>query len=1128
MKKKINVLNTNQYPEEDNENFILDLYEKRELQFNKIPDRDEMKTYPEIKKYRNTKCNTVMKPMEQQAILSNIINPNTPYNGILIMHGTGTGKTCSSILIAEQFKDQIKKYNTKIYVLVPGPNTKENFKKELLFCTGDTYLKNKDILSQMSKQDRIREEKIASHTAQQSYKIISYKTFYKKVLGEKIVEKKLTNDNKIKTTYKKNKDGDIERESVIDKISNMDNSVLIVDEAHNLTNNEYGESLKKIIKASENLRVILLSATPMKNLADDIIDLLNFIRPIDKPIRRDKVFTSTEKNYLMKFKEGGEKYLKKHAKGYISFYRGNLPFLMAKRIDKGVIPEGLLFTYVIKCNMKQFQLESYNIAIKNIDDSLSKISSAASNFVFPGLDKEEKKIIGYSSLDGMNKVLNQLNVNKEVLIKNINKQLFNGKLSKDEMNNFLYENEDKNINGLILNKKFLKYFSIKFYKAFKRIGKLVEGRKGPGTSFVYSNLVKAGGMEIFAEVLKENGYLEYQENYKDYDIKENTLDYRTGKTYKEFKKKGLVNFRPATFILITGAADDSGDDIPEIKQKIIQEVFNSRNNIYGKNLKLVLGTKVMQEGVTLANIREIHILDVHYNLGKVDQVIGRGIRLCKHLDVTNDENKFPKVNVYKYVAAIKGTISTDETLYQKAELKYLLVKKVERILKEVAVDCPLLLNNNKFPEEIRKYKDCVYPTLENVKNKKKKICPALCDFMPCDFKCDEEKLNSKYYINNTYRPLNNDEVDYSTYNKNLAKNEIQNIKEDIKDLFRFKHIYTYNEILDNIKKSLNKHQKELFDEKLLHQSLMQLMPNINDENDFNNVYDIVYDKFNRSGYIIKRENFFIFQPYDQTELAPLYYRSKMDIEYKNNIPIENYIKEKYGKIKDEKIIQDDKDKEIKQPKGYNFDDIMDYYDSRDEFIIVGIIDKNLNKLASDKDDLFKIRPPRPKILDKKRGTDIPTIKGAVCSTSKTKNELINLLKKIPNVSDKEINNVIKTTRENICELIKIKLLYLEKYSTNKDKNKKTYIMIPNNHPRYRFPFNLEDCVQYKIKTMLKLINREIDYKVKKENNGKFNGKTNLPSYKIEFKENNYTKVFKKELEDIGFNLNKNVWTIEIL
>ena len=48
----------------------------------------------------------------------------------------------------------------------------------------------------------------------------------------------------------------------------------------------------KIIQNSTNLKILLLTATPMKNLGDDIIELLNFIRPLDAPIERDKIFNS--------------------------------------------------------------------------------------------------------------------------------------------------------------------------------------------------------------------------------------------------------------------------------------------------------------------------------------------------------------------------------------------------------------------------------------------------------------------------------------------------------------------------------------------------------------------------------------------------------------------------------------------------------------------------------------------------------------------------------------------------------------------------------------------------------------------------------------------------------------------
>jgi superfamily II DNA or RNA helicase len=143
-----------------------------------------MKDYEDVKNYRALNCKKGdIEPKEQQAILPNFINPNTPYKGVILMHGVGSGKTMTAIQVAEGFKEQVKKYNTKIYVLVPGPNTRENFKKELINTTGDTYLKNRESLNQMNKQEIEQEKRTAIYNALQYYKILSYKTFYKKVLS---------------------------------------------------------------------------------------------------------------------------------------------------------------------------------------------------------------------------------------------------------------------------------------------------------------------------------------------------------------------------------------------------------------------------------------------------------------------------------------------------------------------------------------------------------------------------------------------------------------------------------------------------------------------------------------------------------------------------------------------------------------------------------------------------------------------------------------------------------------------------------------------------------------------------------------------------------------------------------
>jgi DNA polymerase III delta prime subunit len=1122
MSKKNKFTKDFSYPEPEDPELLAKIFKKREFYYHRVPQRAIMETYDDVKKYRALNCKQgEIEPREQQAIIPNYISTNTPYKGVILMHGVGSGKTMTAIRVAEQFKDQVKKYNTKIYVLVPGPNTRENFKKELLTTTGETYLKNKEALNQMTKNDIEKEKKNAIYSALQYYKILSYKTFYKKVLGEKIVEKKIVGDSKIKSSYRKNTEGEYEREIVVDRINNMNNAILIVDEAHNISGNEYGEALKKIIKNSENLRVILLTATPMINLADEIVDLLNFIRPLNDQIQRDKIFTS-EKNYAMKIKPGGLEYLKNKAVGYISFYRGSIPFTFAKRVEKGVIPNGMLFTPVIKCFMEPFQYKTYLETTTNVDDTLDRASSAASNFVFPGLSEDKNKLVGYYSTEGMKTVISQIKTDGDklrLLIKKLINDASDNKISDAEKENIIFENEKNNITGLILNLKYIKLFSVKFYNILTRLNKLVIDKKGPATAFVYSNLVKAGGMELFAETLLQNGYLEYQDDTRNYDIKDETIDYKTGLTYSEFKKKKLSDFRPATFILVTGGSDDAGEDIPEIKQKIIQEVFNSPNNTDGKMIKFVLGSRVMNEGVTLKNVKEVHIIDVFFNIPKAEQVIGRAIRMCVHEDVINDDYKYPQVNVYRYVVALsnknKNDLSTDELLYQKAEIKYLTVKEVERALKEVSIDCPLLLHANMFPEELKEYSNCVYPTLENVASGKQ-ICPALCDFKKCNLKCDSHKINEAYWDakKNSYKKLDKNEINYNTFNDDLAKYEISLIKNRIKDLYRFKHVYMYDEIIVEIKKSFIQHQAELFEDYFLDQALEDMMPKT--ENDFNNYKDTIYDKYNRGGYLIQRGKYFIFQPFNENEDAPMYYRQHMEIEQNNQVSLNNYVKQKF-KTQYNKNDLEQKEDLSNNIEGYNFDDTFDYYDERKEYFIVGIIDKNLNKLASTDLDLFKIRPKRAKILDKKRGTGIPTFKGAVCSTSKDKEYLMKLVKKMPN-TENEVMRINKLTRELICLEIKEKLLYLEKYSTTKYDNKMTYIMIPINHPIYKFPYNLEDRIKYYIKNINKLAGKSIDILVKKQKD-----KKNNFMYEMSFLNDKNIKEITEEIQKLGFILKDNKW-----
>ena len=74
--------------------------------------------------------------MGHQKIVRDYINTYTPYRGVLLYHGLGSGKTCSSIAIAEGMKN-----DKKIIVMTPA-SLRRNYYEELKKCGDTMYRKN--------------------------------------------------------------------------------------------------------------------------------------------------------------------------------------------------------------------------------------------------------------------------------------------------------------------------------------------------------------------------------------------------------------------------------------------------------------------------------------------------------------------------------------------------------------------------------------------------------------------------------------------------------------------------------------------------------------------------------------------------------------------------------------------------------------------------------------------------------------------------------------------------------------------------------------------------------------------------------------------------------------------------
>ena len=994
-----------------------------------------------------------------------------------------THNTCVGISVAEGFMPLIEKYKTKIHILVPGPTIKETWKNDIInqACTGNKYYDFQNINN--TEEDKKLSQMKAITKAMNFYKIMGYKSFYKKVLGDKIIDKKVLKNNMIKTEYRKTKVGEYEREFHTSRITELNNTLLIVDEAHNLLGSNIGEALEYIIRHSVNLKILLLTATPMANSAEDIVKLLNFLRPINQPILKDKIFTNTQKVDELEIKQDGLEYLKNMSSGYVSYIRGGDPLTYAKQIDMGNIPSYLLFTKVSSCIMSDFQLQTYNSIInEELIDGLSKKSSDVSNFVYPILNDSHDKIIGVSGKSGIKELLNQLINYEKKLNELICKQIL--KLDKP-INNFIQINSmTKSITGSIYKKEYLQIFSTKFYKALCDIEDTLfinKTNKLSKTGFVYCNMVK-NGIDIFQEVLFQNGYLEFK-NDGIYDVRDDTICYKCNNNYKDHDN--THTFHPAIFLKIIGkVSDDDVDTVNDNNINYIKNVFNDISNMDGKKIKLILGSKVINEGVTLKNVGSVQIIDVHYHFGRVEQVVGRAIRWCVHYDVMSIDNIFPEVKVFKYAIKLEdGRLSSDEELYKKAEKKFLLIKKIEKVLKENAIDCALNYNANVFPEEIEKYKNCSATDKNN-------LCPEICEFTNCKYICNDQLLIAKYYDKDKkiFKKIDKKNLDYSTFTLELSKNEINYAKNKIKEMYILNYIYDLKTITDYIFNSIDDlEKKELFDNFFIYKALDDLIPIT--QNDFNNFIDIIYDKNNRQGYLIYIDKYYIYQPFDKNENIPIHARITSQFNYINKFNLTTFLKL-------ENIIEDKLKSEI-----YDFESVFEYYDNREDNFIVGALDQQPDKInKSNYIENFKIRDYMDKKqLNSNRESGTQTFRGAVCNNSKSKKELKEICKKL------KLTNYLKVSRNKICILIMDKLIELEKYSVGKDK--KNYILIPSNHPKYNFPLNLEDRVEYVKNQIIKLLNVDtIPFKITNKNN---------TSYTVIFEYNIHEKL-KNEIKKIGW------------
>ena len=235
--------------------------------------------------------------MGHQKIVRDYINLYTPYRGILLYHGLGSGKTCSSIAIAEGMKD-----DKKVIVMTPA-SLRRNYYEELKKCGDTMYRKNQfwefvQVTSQnvntLSSVLNLSVEYIRREGGAWLVNMSKSSNYEDLVNDEKrSIDKQL--DEMIRYKYQFISYNGLQRRHLNELMKGpggrrnpFDNAVVIVDEAHNLVSrivNKIGKNkesvsldLYELLMSAKNARIILLSGTPIINYPNEIGILFNILR----------------------------------------------------------------------------------------------------------------------------------------------------------------------------------------------------------------------------------------------------------------------------------------------------------------------------------------------------------------------------------------------------------------------------------------------------------------------------------------------------------------------------------------------------------------------------------------------------------------------------------------------------------------------------------------------------------------------------------------------------------------------------------------------------------------------------------------------------------------------------------
>jgi hypothetical protein len=630
---------------------------------------------------------------KHQRYIARFLSSYTGYDELLLFHSMGTGKTCTTIAAIEKLREEPGSPYKRALILARGTGLLRNFLLELVDnCTDGRYLP--EGYAQMEPERRVRATRAL---VGRYYEMRTFETFAKAIAT--------MSDDAIRAAYN-------DRVIVFDEVQNLtDHDAREADpdargvKAHKTTptagggggagagERSAGESvdvyaqLVRFCHVLTRRKLLALSGTPMADGPEEFATTMNLLLPLESAFPVGRAFLARY------FDPTTHRFLPARRAEFAAKIRGRVSYLRAaesdmRRVFVGSLVAPLRHLRVVIDRMSAFQSDGYRAAYA-ADTRPGGKSGVYANarqamlFVFPDGTWGSK---GFEQARYVERRVTRGRLLASIAGASATAPRVTYALGVELRRALVAPDDDARIAKLAR-------FSSEYAATIADI--LAAARRPPprGKSFVYCQYVNGSGAILFSLLLTAFGFSAAVGN-------ERTMAPR--------------------YALLTNETAS-----PAQLLRLIQR-YNAPNNADGAYIAVLIGSRVVNEGYTFNCTLRVHALTGHWNYTETAQAIARALRagamrllrarypdahdfivaISQRVPVTDDwtEGEEEEEERSDTTAPNIGLL-----MYEIAEGKDIIIKQIERVVKESAFDCALAKARNIAPSALLDGdRDCEY------------------------------------------------------------------------------------------------------------------------------------------------------------------------------------------------------------------------------------------------------------------------------------------------------------------------------------------------------------------------------------------------------------------------------------